>query len=179
MRIISGKYKGFRFPSHSLHHTRPTTDRAKESLFNILQLQYDFEEISVLDLYSGTGNIAFEFISRGVQNLTSIELSYQSIQYIKKVASLLKADIHLVKGKVLKELGRLNQSYDVIFADPPYQSPDYAFIVDAVLGSGILKAGGVFILEHPGSMKFNDTRLREQRSYGQSTFSFFTFESNG
>ncbi len=176
MRIISGKYKGFKFPSHRLKDTRPTTDRAKESLFNILNQKYDFSEINCLDLYAGTGNISFEFLSRGAQSVDLIESNFKCVEYIRTVASKLDLDLRIYKNRVLPQLSKLSNQYDLIFADPPYQSPDYSSLVQQIRELNLLKEGGTLIVEHPSSLNLNDTSLLERRVYGQSTFSFFTFE---
>lgn len=176
MRIISGKYKGFKFPSHRLKDTRPTTDRAKESLFNILSQKYDFNEVSCLDLYAGTGNISFEFLSRGVQSMELVESNFKCVSYIKDVANTLGVDLKLSKNRVLKQLERLDEQYDIIFADPPYQSPDYGVLVERIKELKLIRTGGTLIIEHPTSLKLTTDGLLERREYGQSTFSFFTFE---
>ncbi|MFY0645157.1 MAG: 16S rRNA (guanine(966)-N(2))-methyltransferase RsmD [Bacteroidia bacterium] len=178
MRIIGGKFKGHRFPSHKLNKTRPTTDRAKESLMNILSHQLDLDGAVVLDLYSGTGNIAFEFISRGAEDVTVIEANHSAISYIKAQANSLDVELNILKSQVLKALPKLNKKYDLIFADPPYNSPDYELLVSRIFELGLLKEGGQLIVEHDSARILKHKSFRDSRQYGQSTFSFFTFELN-
>lgn len=182
MRIISGKYKGFRFPDHGLKHTRPTTDRTKESLFNILDQQIELQGIRVLDLYAGTGNMGFEFMSRGAEHVVFVEQNQKNVVYLEKVATTLKerneimSSYKMVKSPVLPFLKRDKQVFDLVYADPPYDSKDYAFLPSAILDGGKLKPGGTFILEHSSTRKIAHPLLSDQRAYGQSTLSFFTFE---
>lgn len=154
-------------------HTRPTTDRAKESLFNILDQRYHMDRIKVLDLYSGMGSIGLEFCSRGSEDVTSVEAHGKNVAYIGKVAELLKAPLKVVRSKCLPFLNKTSETYDIIFADPPYHSPDYPGLVSAVFDKSLLKEGGVLILEHHTGLNFSQEQLKESRAYGQSTFSFF------
>lgn len=182
MRLISGKYKGFRFPANDLKHSRPTTDRVKESLFNILSQQMDLEGLDILDLYAGTGSVGFEFLSRGATSLKMVDINTKNIFYLKKVHAMLKerddsmAEVKFIKSAVLPYIKKCNTQFDVIFADPPYDSSDYAFITEAVFENELLKPGGTFILEHSTGKIMKHERLSYQRAYGQSTLSFFTFE---
>jgi 16S rRNA (guanine(966)-N(2))-methyltransferase RsmD len=177
MRIISGVHKGFRFPERNMPHARPTTDRAKEALFNILDLRFYLNDISVLDLYSGLGSIALEFASRGCEDVTTIDLNAKSIRYIKEIAAKLDLHITVVQAKVLAFLKQNTKQYDIIFADPPYQSiKEIQEVITFISTHKIIKPGGVFILEHVHNLPINSAHLAEQRKYGQSTFSFFTFD---
>ena len=176
MRIIGGAFKGRKLPRHKLKHTRPTTDRARESLFNILQLHFDLESISVLDLYAGTGIIGLEFMSRGVSDLTMVDASSAAVSYIKECAVLLDIQPKLVRSKALSFLATSSRSYTIIFADPPYRSEDYSRIHSMVAKGKLLRPGGWLILEHMSGMPLPEEGLFDQRSYGQSTFSFFTFD---
>lgn len=176
MRIISGKYKGFRFPTHRLDSTRPTTDRAKEALMNILHSRMDLEGISVLDLYAGTGNLSFEFLSRGAERVELIDQSRKAASYQHMVAEKLGVEIKLSTSKVIPFLKKCTNSYDLIFADPPYLSSDYKEIVELVKQGELLNPNGLLILEHDSKKAMDHPDCQEQRSYGQSTFSFFTFE---
>src|SRR5690606_27972293 len=120
MRIISGTYKGRRLTAPKNLPVRPTTDFAKEALFNILRVRYYFEELTVLDLFSGTGNISFEFASRGVKNIISVDEHQGCIQYINKVSEEFSFPINTIKSDVFKYLEKASGKFDVIFADPPY-----------------------------------------------------------
>lgn len=182
MRIISGKYKGYRFPEHKLNHTRPTTDRAKESLFNILDQRVALEGMEVLDLYAGTGNMGFEFMSRGAAKTLFVEQNQKNVTYLKHVHDQLlqrdtdSTEMKIVKSRVIPFLKRDKKKYDLIFADPPYDSSDYTFLPSLIYDGQKLNKGGLFILEHSSMRKLTHPLLSEQRVYGQSTFSFFTFE---
>ncbi|MBR9860631.1 16S rRNA (guanine(966)-N(2))-methyltransferase RsmD [bacterium] len=176
MRIISGKFKGFRFPEKNLPHVRPTTDRAKEALFNMLHLQYDFDQLKVLDLYSGTGNMAFEFISRGTEDITMVEMNRKSLMYIKSISSALKVEPRVVQEKCLSFLNRTNQKYSLIFADPPYASREYIHLLELIEQRELLMQDGILIMEHDINLSFSPFTPDEQRKYGQSMFSFFTFD---
>ena len=177
MRIISGIHKGFRFPQKNMPHARPTTDRAKESLFNILDQKYYFEDIQVLDLYSGLGSMAFEFCSRGTTEITAVEWNAKSIGYIKEIIIKLGVKMVLKQNKVLKYLKKSEDSYDIIFADPPYNAvQEIKELIDLLASGQYLKPGGVFILEHQTMAAIQHPAIIEKREYGQSTFSFFKFE---
>lgn len=176
MRIILGKNKGkILHPPNNLP-VRPTTDLAKESLFNILNNHVDFEAISVLDLFAGTGNITFEFASRGAISVTSVEKNQNCIAYIKKVvAELNYNNAYVVRADVFKYLQNLKTKYDIIFADPPYDCPNVGEIVDLVFRNSLLKPEGFLIIEHDRYKKFNDSRnFFDERRYGKAHFSFFT-----
>lgn len=178
MRIISGKHKGFRFPSKNMPHARPTTDRAKESLFNILNQTYDLEEVKVLDLYGGLGSMAFEFSSRGAQ-VTTVDFNRKSIAYIINICKRLEADITIKQAKVLQFLKRESSKYDIIFADPPYNAGGEIQKLIALLAEGnYLNDNGVFILEHQSMTQVKHQAISEIREYGQSSFSFFKFVDN-
>ncbi|PCJ64135.1 MAG: 16S rRNA (guanine(966)-N(2))-methyltransferase RsmD [Bacteroidetes bacterium] len=179
MRIISGIHKGFRFPEKNMPHARPTTDRAKEALFNILDQFYYFEDISVLDLYSGLGSIALEFASRGTTELTAVEVNRKSIHYISEVAAKLNIKIEIKSSKVLKFLKNQTNKYDIIFADPPYkEAAEIAELVETMTEGDFLNEGGVFIIEHQSMTPISSPNIYETRNYGQSTFSFFKFEES-
>lgn len=177
MRIISGQFKGFVYPNHKLGNTRPTTDRAKEALFNILENKIDLTDIRVLDLYSGTGNLTFEALSRGAGEAVMVEFNRSAVNYIRSVAERLKLNPVVVQSKVLPALSRLQGKFDLVFADPPYNSPDYAVLLDKLLENELLKPGAIVVVEHASQLKLEHRLLTDRRQYGQSTFSFFTFES--
>lgn len=176
MRIIGGRYKGrIITPVHGLK-ARPTTDFARESLFNILNNRIDFESADVLDLFSGTGSIAFEFASRGVQAVHLVEKDAKHVagirNAIKAIGIINVKPIHIDVRAYLKTC---RFRYDIVFADPPYDLAWLKEIPDLVLGSEVLKEDGFFILEHPRNMNFRDhTQFFEHRNYGSVNFSFFS-----
>lgn len=185
MRIISGIYGGRRFEAPKNLQARPTTDIAKESLFNILQNRMDFDEVQALDLFGGTGAISFELLSRGAQKVTCVELGRQQQQFILKVAGELHIghELNLVRGDVFKFLKSQavvvpeGGCYDLIFADPPYALPELSTLPDIILQSNLLKPEGLFILEHGKDHSFADrTGFKELRTYGAVHFSLFTKE---
>ncbi|MBT6235337.1 MAG: methyltransferase [Bacteroidetes bacterium] len=176
MRIVSGEHKGFRFPQRNMPHARPTTDRAKEALFNILDQRYHYDELKVLDLYGGLGSIALEFCSRGVQNVTAVDASRKSVVYIKEVAEKLKAPLTVTQMKVLPFLKKTEEQYDIIFADPPYNmAKEIDLLISQLADNQPFTSEGVFILEHQSMSQINHPAITETRHYGQSTFSFFNF----
>jgi len=175
LRIIGGKYKGRIVSPISGLKARPTTDFARESLFNILNNRVDFESISVLDLFSGTGSIGFEFASRGAEVVHIVEKDSKHIagirQAIRKIGFTNIKPIHIDVKAYLKAC---RVKYDIVFADPPYELEWLKSIPDLVIGSNILKDDGFFILEHPKSMDFsNHNNFFEHRNYGNVNFSFF------
>ncbi|MBP8792719.1 MAG: RsmD family RNA methyltransferase [Lutibacter sp.] len=176
MRIISGKFKSKRLQAPKKLPVRPTTDMAKEALFNILNNQFYFHEITVLDLFSGTGNISYEFASRGTESIISVDENYGCIKYINEVANELKCDIQTVKSDVYKYLENCNSKFDVIFADPPYEFTNEQFdkIVAFVFEKDLLNEDGLLIIEHSKHSKFGDqSKLSFQKKYGGNMFSFF------
>lgn len=176
MRIISGEYGGRRFEAPRNLQARPTTDIAKESLFNILQNRLDFEGISALDLFSGTGSISFELLSRGAEHVVSVEMGRVQQQFIQKVATELKIgrEHQLVRGDVFRYLKSATQQFDLVFADPPYALAELPTLPDLVFDSNLLKPEGIFILEHGKENDFSaHPRFVELRKYGAVHFSFF------
>ena len=175
MRIIGGKYKGRIIKPVSGLNARPTTDFARESLFNILNNRVDFESLKVLDLFSGTGSIAFEFASRGAENVHLVEKDQKHIAGIKSTIGKMGFDnIRTIHIDVKAYLRTCKFRYDIVFADPPYDLSWLKSIPDMVIGADILNEEGFFILEHPRSMDFRDhDSFFEHRSYGNVNFSFF------
>ena len=178
MRIVSGFLKGRRFemPS-SKWKTRPTTDNAKEALFNILSNKIDLDDITVLDLFSGTGNIAYEFASRGASKVVCVDKFTACIQYIQQNAKTFDIEelLETRKQDVFKFLASHQNSYDVIFADPPYDSPKFKIIPSLVEEQKLLKEDGLLIIEHDSRQNFaNHPKFVELRQYGQSYFSFLS-----
>lgn len=175
MRIIGGKLKGLRFYPPSNLPVRPTTDMAKEALFNILNNQLDFEGIKVLDLFSGTGNISMEFASRSAAEVVSVDINMGCIKYLKEISKKHQMDnIMPFKADVFKFLKEETETFDLIFADPPYDLPQIPLIAEMVFNKGLLKPDGVLIIEHPSNKKLDiHPNFSEQRKYGYSSFSFF------
>jgi len=175
LRIIGGKYKGRKITPPSSFKARPTTDFARESLFNILNNRIDFEEVSVLDLFSGTGSISYEFASRGAKEVHLVEMDMKHISGIRRIIKDMEIDnIRTIHIDVRAYLKTCSVKYDIVFADPPYELSWLRDIPDLVMGSGIIKDDGFFILEHPRDMSFsNHNMLFEHRNYGGVNFSFF------
>lgn len=177
MRIISGEFKGKRFmPPAKNWPTRPTTDFAKEGLFNILNNRLDFEETVMLDLFGGTGNHSYEFISRGCQDVTYVDKFHGCVEFVLKTASELKIEnkIKIIKSDVFIFLQTNIRRFDYIFAGPPYPLPTLNSLPDKVLNSDTLLDNGLFVLEHNPNHNFrNHPRYLEERNYGTTIFSFF------
>lgn len=174
MRIVGGKYKGRIFNPGKTFKARPTTDLAKESLFNILNNRIDFESLKVLDLFAGTGSISYEFISRGASEVTIVELNFRHIQYIKSVLQELKEVAKVYRADVFKYLAGEKGKYDLIFADPPYDHPRFAEIPGKILERELLADKGLLIVEHPKEFDFSKLNgFIELRKYGKVQFSFF------
>ena len=175
MRIISGKFKGRRLQVPTNITARPTTDFAKEGLFNLLNNRIDFEVIDVLDLFAGTGSIGFEFISRDCKSLISIEQNERHSAFIRKVCSELKIDnLSLIKTDVFKFIETCHSQFDMIFADPPYELQQLAQIPDLIFAKKLLKEDGLFVLEHSSKNNFDQhPHFVEHRNYGNVNFSFF------
>lgn len=175
MRIVGGKNRGYRFHPPSKNPARPTTDFAKEGLFNILQNTFNFEEVSFLDLFGGTGSISFEFASRGCQDITNVELFMPNVAFITRTAEELDFQITALRLNVFDYLKKFEgNTYDVIFAGPPYPLKTLDTLPDEVLGRNYLAENGWFILEHNPSHNFDDDpRFLKKRNYGSTIFSIF------
>jgi len=173
MRIISGTYRGRRLSPPKNITARPTTDFAKESLFNLLTNRLDFEGIDMLDLFAGTGGIGLEFVSRGARSVTAVEMAHVQQNFIISTCKQLGIrTLNLVRGDVFRFLSADRVRYDVIYADPPYALERLAELPDLVLPH--LKDDGWFILEHGKDNDFTDhPRHVETRTYGSVHFSFF------
>lgn len=180
MRIISGKYKGRRiFPPKGLP-VRPTTDMSKEALFNVLNNHFNFDSLKVLDLFAGTGNISYEFASRGSTPITSVDGDFGCVKFIKQVAAEYDFNIAATKSDVFAYLEKCKTSYDIIFADPPYNLDQKTFerIVALVFEKQLLNEDGMMIIEHSKYTKLDHMlHFSFQKSYGGSIFSFFEMES--
>ncbi|REG99412.1 RsmD family RNA methyltransferase [Flavobacterium aquicola] len=180
MRIISGKYKGRRiFPPKGLP-VRPTTDMSKEALFNVLNNHFSFEGLKVLDLFAGTGNISYEFASRGSSPITSVDGDFGCVKFIKQVAAEYDFDIAAIKSDVFAFIDKNKTAYDIIFADPPYGLDQKTFekIVLSIFEKGLLNDEGMMIIEHSKYTKLDHLiNFSFQKSYGGSIFSFFELDS--
>ncbi|MBQ6279363.1 MAG: 16S rRNA (guanine(966)-N(2))-methyltransferase RsmD [Muribaculaceae bacterium] len=175
MRIISGKYGRRRFDVPKNITARPTTDMARENLFNVLNNLVDFEGLTALDLFSGTGAISFELLSRGCASVTSVEKASTQYNFIRKVKELLKEDnLIQVKGDVFKFIGSCSRKFDLIFADPPYDLPQLPQIPELILNSKMVQPGTLVIVEHSSANNFcHLPQFTQQRVYGKVHFSFF------
>ena len=175
MRIITGQYKGRHFDIPRTFKARPTTDFAKENIFNVLQGYIDFEDATALDLFAGTGSISLELISRGCKQVVSVEADRDHANFIRQFFKKLNEDRDiLVRGDVFRFLKSCHQKFDFIFADPPYALEDLAKIPDLVLNGELLNEDGIFVFEHGKNHDFSaHPRFLEHRSYGSVNFSLF------
>ncbi len=176
MRIISGKHKGRRLTAPKKLPVRPTTDMAKEGLFNILNNRLYFDELKVLDLFAGTGNISFEFGSRDSLEIIAVDSYAGCVQYISKIAHELNFPITAIKSDVFKYLERTREKANIIFADPPYNFKDELFsnIIALVFEKDLLLEDGLLVIEHSDQTDLSDNPyFSENRKYGGSVFSFF------
>lgn len=175
MRIIGGRHKGLRLRPPTNLPVRPTTDLAKEALFNILHNQLDFDGLSVLDLFAGTGSITFEFASRGAARVQAVDQHGKCAKFIKdKATELGLAGVQAAKSDVVRFLGTKQTPFDVVFADPPYDWPMLPQLPGMVLDAGVLAPGGLLVVEHPSTRKLAaHPAWQDTRQYGYSSFSFY------
>ena len=176
MRVISGKFKGRKILYNNLQNVRPTTDRTKESLFNILNQYFVFEEISALDLFSGSGNISYELASRGVKEITSVEKNIKCVRFINNFSKTLNIKLSVVNSSTLKFLNDTKLKFDLIIADPPYSYTigEIQTLIDLVFTKQILKNNGILIIEHHKKKSIRDNEfLFDTRTYGTNSLSFF------
>lgn len=176
MRIISGQLKGRRLVAPKQLPVRPTTDRAKEALFNILNHHFTWSEIGALDLFSGTGNIAYELASRGVTDLWAVDQNHHCTRYIRTTAEQLDLPIQTIKKAAVPFLEKCGRTFDFVFADPPYafKPEDLAKIIQLVTEGTLLNEGGIFVLEHDKHQDLSQiSGCFDVRHYGNSSFSFF------
>lgn len=181
MRVISGKYKRRTFEVPRNFKARPTTDFAKENLFNVLTNLIDFEECAnVLDLFAGTGGISLEFISRGCPRVISVEREPSHHAHIYKVKEQLNEEGWLpLRTDVFRYIEKCHDTFDLIFADPPYALNRLSELPDLIFGKGMLAPDGLFILEHGKEHNFaNHTHFIQERVYGSVHFSFFGLKEN-
>ncbi|HRP89781.1 MAG TPA: RsmD family RNA methyltransferase [Edaphocola sp.] len=176
MRIIGGTLGGRKFqPPSKMPHTRPTTDIAKEGLFNTLQNMIDFEGAKTLDLFGGTGSISYELASRGATDLTIVERDKNQASFIKNTAKDFKIEnFNLIFGEVFKFINNCNESYDFIFAGPPYALIEIDDLPKIVCERNLIAQDGIFVLEHtPRNNYENHPNFFKCKSYGTTLFSFF------
>ncbi len=177
MRIISGKFKGRRFHPPADHWpTRPTTDFAKEGLFNILNNLLDFEAVTVLDLFGGTGSHSYEFISRGCENVTYVDKFAPAVKFVRATAATLDIEpcLHIFQLDVFRFLETCTGQFDYIFAGPPYALPTIDTIPNLIFEKNLLAPDGMFVLEHNPHHDFmGHPHLTDIRNYGKTIFSFF------
>ncbi|MBN2667840.1 MAG: RsmD family RNA methyltransferase [Bacteroidales bacterium] len=174
MRIISGKFKGRIIPVSPKLKARPTTDKAKEALFNRLNFEIEYESLSVLDLFSGTGNISLEFASRGVEDITAVDIRHEHVKFINSTFKQLGINGIVLQTDVFKFLSRPKKSYHLVFADPPYDMENFDELVELTLSGELLKDKGLFILEHgPGKDFSKHKNFADVRSYGKVHFTRF------
>lgn len=176
MRIISGQHKGRRITAPKKLPVRPTTDMAKEGLFNILNNTFHFNKLKVLELFSGSGNISYEFASRGAVSVTSVDENIDCVNFIRKTSQELELGITPIKSDVFKYLERAPIKADIIFADPPYDFSEEQFqkIADLVFQNQLLNENGLLIIEHSKHTKMDKVEHFDVgRRYGNSIFSFF------
>jgi len=175
MRIVAGKYKGLQIPLPKNGDIRPTTDRAKEALFNILIHKHDLSSLKVLDLFCGSGNMSIEFASRGCPSVTGVELNSPVVKAVQNFIALRGIEeVEIVKSDVFRFIARSQEKYDVIFADPPYALATIKDLPKLIFESTLLTPGGILIMEHASQLSWNHPSWVESRNYGQSVFSFFS-----
>ena len=178
MRIISGRWKGRRLIAPASLPVRPTTDVAKEALFNILSNEFEMDELSVTDLFAGTGNISYEFASRGAVSVRAVDRDRGCVKYIASTAGLLGFSqiIEVVSADVFRYISCPQPPCDIVFADPPYDLPQekYRELVDGVLSNGLLSDDGILVVEHSRGIDLSDRGgFAQLRRYGTVHFSFF------
>jgi len=176
MRIITGIYKGRHFDIPRTFKARPTTDFAKENIFNVLMQYVDFEDAQALDLFSGTGSISLELVSRGCKQVVSVELDRDHHRFIQECLKKLNTDKCVpIRGDVFRFLKSCKQQYDFIFADPPYALKELPQIPDIIFERQLLKEEGLFVFEHGKDYDFSaHPHFLEHRSYGSVNFTLFT-----
>ena len=179
MRIISGIYGRRRFDVPSSFSARPTTDFAKENIFNVISNYVDFEGLDALDLFAGTGSISFELLSRECRSVTAVEKNNAHASFISKVAKELKTNsLHLIRGDVFRYLNTApSKSFDFIFADPPYALNELPEVPSLIFERDLFRYGGIFVMEHPKTNDFSNLPyFCQHRVYGSVNFSIFIKE---
>jgi 16S rRNA (guanine(966)-N(2))-methyltransferase RsmD len=175
MRIISGSMRGKHIRAPRDLPVRPTTDMAKEGLFNILNNRIFFEDVTVLDLFSGIGSITLEMLSRGCQQIKAVDSHRGCVLFLQKILEDIGAEgVEVVKADAMAFLRGAYETYDIVFADPPYEFPDYDEIIRLVFDRALLTPDGMLVVEHDRRRDFSQHPMfTEQRNYGGVSFSFF------
>ena len=176
MRIISGLNGGQKIKVPNNFKIRPTTDQSKEGIFNIISNYYDVDKLEVLDLFSGTGNISYEFASRGAKYIRAVEINFKHYNFIKSEIKRMNLNIDVIKSDVFKYLNVNSDKFDIIFADPPYNIDinKYEIIIDKIFNSKIINNNGLLIIEHSNKIKLNNfNKYYQTRKYGGCFFTFF------
>jgi len=173
MRIISGNHKGRRISAPKNLPVRPTTDRAKEALFNILENRYNLNGKKILDLFSGTGNISFEFSSRCSASITSVDKNVKCINFIKEISNEYQFNIKTIQSDSIKFIKKTQDKFDIIFVDPPYNYSKYQELKDLIIQDNLINDHGCLIIEHDKNTIFEDKNI-ELRKYGNVHFSLFS-----
>lgn len=175
MRIIRGKYGRRRFDVPHNISARPTTDFARENIFNVLENFIDFEQCAALDLFAGTGAISFEFLSRGCPSVTCVEKAATQYNFIRRVRDMLNAaNLNMVKGDVFRYVPTAAAKFDIVFADPPYDLPNFAQVPELILNSSLLNPGATVVVEHSKAHDFSQLpHFDQRRTYGKVNFSIF------
>lgn len=175
MRIITGLYKGRHFDIPRTFKARPTTDFAKENIFNVLNGYLDFDGASALDLFSGTGSISLEMLSRGCRPVVSVEADRDHARFISQCMKKIGTEDNvLIRGDVFRFIKKCHSQFDIIFADPPYALEELPTIPGLIFQYDLLKDGGIFVFEHGKHNDFSQSEhFLEHRSYGSVNFSLF------
>lgn len=176
MRIISGTHKSRKIIAPKKLPVRPTTDRAKEGLFNILHQRLEWESIKALDLFSGTGNMSYEMASRGVQAITAIDKDRHCVHFIRDTAQKFSFSIHVLQQDIFRMDWKFFTDFDLVFADPPYDISNAAYhsLISDIVANTVLTPAGYLIVEHRENNSFDDhVHFDFSRRYGSSVFSFF------
>ena len=176
MRIISGTHKGRKIHIPNNLSVRPTTDMSKESLMNILNSEYEISSNKIIDLFSGSGNISYEFCSRGCKEITAVDVNLKCVNFIRKKSTELRLNINVIKQDVFIFLKKTKLKYDIIFSDPPYQFKlnDYERLINVILKKRIINKGGCLVIEHSKNISLKDQEnYYESRDYGGCSISFF------
>jgi len=180
LRIIGGKYKGLNIAVSNAFNSRPTTDYAREALFNIISCNFEFEEIKVLDLFTGTGIIGFEFVSRGCKEIDMVDINRKAVYFINNMAkNMNESAIRAISMESFKFVTICKTKYNIVFADPPYDMKSLVRLPDHILNSDIIFTDGWFILEHSAKHKFVEhPDFMDERKYGNVHFTFFKKNTN-
>lgn len=178
MRIIGGEKKGYKIHAPRNIPTRPTTDRSKEGMFNILANWYDFDNCDVLDLYAGTGNITYEFASRGAQRIVSVDRFPTCADFIQSECDKLGFDqVHVVQADVIDILKGIQEDFDIIFSDAPFATNDYEEVHSIIFERNLLRRHGTFVMEHHSANNFDHLpHFIRRQAYGQNILSIYAFE---